>query len=185
MAKRGFKGCGKVLLKDIETQPWRDCCADLSGPWTAHANDKDTEFHALTLIDPFASWAETVPAKTKKAPCIRDLILNHWFRQHPRPSRFIFDQGSEFDNSWSHTLLRQWHMKPEPMMVKNPQANAVVERPHKIVADVLHVQLTCCHQHDDPVSDLLQAAAHGICATSHGATGHSPGHFICNKCMTL
>ena len=120
MAKRGLKNCGKVPLKDVETQPWRNCCADLSGPWTAHANDKDTEFHALTLVDPFASWAEIAPVKTKKAPCIRDLILNHWFRRCPRPSRFIFDQGSEFANSWVCTLLRQWCAKLEPTTVKNP-----------------------------------------------------------------
>jgi len=80
MAKRGLKGHGKVPLKEIEMQTWRNCCTDSSGPWMAHVNDGDTEFHALTLVDPFASWVETVPVKTKKAPHIRDLVLNHWFR---------------------------------------------------------------------------------------------------------
>ena len=71
-----MKGCGKVPLKDIESQPWKDVCADLSGPWKATVNDKETAFHALALVDPFASWVEMVPIKTKQAPLTHDLFLN-------------------------------------------------------------------------------------------------------------
>ena len=56
---------------------------------------------------------------------------------------------------------------------------------HKILADVLHVQLACHHEHDDPVSDQLQPAAHGVCAAAHGTTGHTPGQLIHNKDVTL
>ena len=79
-AKRRMKGWAKVPLKDIESQPWKDVCADLSGPWKATVNGKEMAFHALTLVDPFASWVETVPIKTKQAPPIRDLILNNLLR---------------------------------------------------------------------------------------------------------
>ena len=157
----------------------------MSGLWTAHVNNKDVEFHALTLIDPFASWIEIAPTKTKKTPCTRDLISNHWFRQHPRPSRFVFDQGSEFDNSWSCASLRRWCTKPEPIAVKNPRANAVVEHLHKIMADMLRAQLTHHHENDDPTSDMLQTAAHGVRSTVHGTTGHTPGQLIHNKDMML
>ena len=68
--KRGLRGYGKVPLKEIETQPWKDMCVDLSGPWTAQINGKDLEFHALTMIDPFTSWPEIIPIYTKEAPYI-------------------------------------------------------------------------------------------------------------------
>ena len=75
-----MKGCVKVPFKNIESQPWKDVCADLSGPWKATVNGKETAFHTLTLIDPFASWVETVQIKTKQASPIHDIILNNWLR---------------------------------------------------------------------------------------------------------
>ena len=46
-------------------------------------------------------------------------------------------------------------------------------------------QLTRRHEHDDPVSDMLQAAAYGIHATVHGTTGYAPSQLVYNKDMIL
>ena len=61
----------------------------------------------------------------------------------------------------------------------------MVERLHKIVADVSRAQLACHHKNDDPISDMLQAAAHGVRSTVHGTTGRTPGQLACNKDVTL
>ena len=53
------------------------------------------------------------------------------------------------------------------------------------MADVLRAQLACCHENDDPISDVLQAAACGIRSTVHGMTGCTPGQLVCDKDMTL
>ena len=50
---------------------------------------------------------------------------------------------------------------------------------------MLRAQLACRHENDDPISDMLQAAACGIRSTVHGMTGCIPGQLICNKDMTL
>jgi hypothetical protein len=139
--KRGLRGYGKIPLKDIETQPWKDVCTDLSGPWQAKVNHKKISFHALTCIDPFTSWIEIIPIYTKEAPFIRDQFLQQWLRRYPRPSRVIFDQGTEFDNTWMYALCARWHIKPEPITVKNPRANAIVERLHKVMGDMLDANL--------------------------------------------
>ena len=61
----------------------------------------------------------------------------------------------------------------------------MVKRLHKIMADMLRAQLTCHHENDDPVSDMLQAAACGVRSTAHGTTGCAPGQLVCDKDMTL
>ena len=53
------------------------------------------------------------------------------------------------------------------------------------MADVLRAQLAHRHENDDPISDMLQAAACGVRSTVHGTTGHTPGQLICNEDMTL
>ena len=50
-AKRGLRGMGKLPMKDVETEPWKDVAVDLSGPWTATIDKKKVEFHTFTIID--------------------------------------------------------------------------------------------------------------------------------------
>ena len=69
-----------------------------------------------------------------------------------------------------YTLCKRWNIKPEPITVKNPQANAIVEHLHKLMGDMLRCALSRHHQHDDPAADLLSAAAYGVQATVHGTT---------------
>jgi transposase InsO family protein len=128
--KRGMRGYGKVPLKDIETEPWKDVAVDLSGPWKAVTNNATIIFHALTIIDVFTSWVEIIPIITKNAQYVSEQIEQEWIRRYPRPSRIIFDQGGEFDNNWFVSLLQKWEIKREPTTVKNPRANAIVEQLH-------------------------------------------------------
>jgi len=183
--KRGGRGYGKVPLKDMEQAPWKDACVDLSGPWKAKIDDKVVYFHALTIVDPFTSWVEIIPVLSKKKNHIRDLFEQEWLRRYPRPSRVIYDQGGEFDNDEFHCLLSKWYIKKEPITVKNPTANAIVEQLHCIMGDMLHVQIASRHAHDDPVRDYLSAAAYGIRATVHGTTLYSPGQVVFNKDMIV
>ena len=183
--KRGVRGYGKTPLKDVETQPWKDVCLDLSGPWKAKVNHKKIEFHSLTCIDPFTGWVEITPIYTKEAPFIRDQFLQQWLRRYPRPVRAIFDQGTEFDNAWMYALCRRWHIHPEAITVRNPRANAIVERLHKVMGDMLRCQLVKKHDKDDPVADLLSAAAYGVRCTVHGTTQYTPGQLVFSKDMIL
>ena len=183
--KRGLRGMGKLPLKDAETQPWKDIAVDLSGPWTANIDGKDVDFHTLTVMDVFTSWVEIIPIHTKKTDSIRDLFVQEWLRRYPRPSRVIFDQGGEFDSVSFKGMLGLWYILPVPITVKNPRANSIVERMHRVLGDMLRVQLTKEHPHDDPVKDLTSAAAYAIRSTVHGTTQFTPGQLVFSKDMIL
>jgi len=98
LGKRGLQGVGKIPLKDVEMEPWKDVSLDLSGPWKAIVDKREVIFHTLTIIDTFTGWPEIIPITTKKSEVIRDLFIQEWLRRYPRPSQVIYDAGGEFDN---------------------------------------------------------------------------------------
>ena len=181
--KRGGKGYGKVPKKDVERGPWRDVCVDLAGPWKTKVNGKQTEIFALTLIDPFTSWVETVRIKGKPGEHIIDQIEQEWLYRYPRPERIIFDQGSEFDNQYMRRLCKKWNIKPEPITAKNPRANSIVERLHFTMGNKLRAQLASDHKHHDPIKEVLAAATYGVRAAVHSVTGFTPGELVFKRDM--
>ena len=183
--KRGLRGYGKVPVKDVETTPWKDVAVDLSGPWKAYVNDKLVFFHTLTIIDVFTGWVEIIPIETKEQGVIRDLVVREWLRRYPRPSRIIYDLGGEFDNDYFRAMCTLWYIKPTPITNKNPRANAIVERMHSILGDMIRVQLASKHPKENPVEDLTSAAAYALRATVHGVTKYTPAQLVYNKDMIL
>jgi len=184
-AKRGVRGMGKVPIKDTEIEPWRDIAIDLSGPWKAMVNSKERFFHTLTIIDVFTGWPEIVPIDAKTKQPIADLVEQEWFRRCPIPSRVIFDQGGEFDNNVFHGLCTKWFIHPVPITAKNPRANAIVERMHRVLGDMLRVELVKCHEKDDPIKDLTSAAAYAMRDAVHGVTKYTPSQLVFAKDIIL
>ena len=82
-------------------------------------------------------------------------------------------------------MLTRWYVKPEPITVKNPRANAIVERMHRVLGDMLRIQLAKRHQHDEPIADMTSAAAYAIRATVHGTTKYTPSQLLYAKDMVL
>jgi len=184
-AKQGAQGMGKVPIKDKEMEPWRDIAIDLSGPWKAMVNVKERFFHTLTIIDVFTGWPEIIPIDTKTKPPIADLVEQEWFRGYPRPARVIFDHGGEIDNHVFHCLCIKWYICPAPITTKNPRTNAIVERIHRVLGDMLRVQLVKCHEKDGPIKDLTSAAAYAMRATVHGVTKCTPSQLVFANDMIL
>ena len=133
----------------------------------------------------FTGWVEIIPITTKKSEVISDLFVQEWLRRYPRPSRVIFDAGGEFDCQSFHTKCLVWFVNPIPITVKNPRANAIVERMHQVLGDMLRVQLASTHAKDDPVKDLTSAAAYAMRATVHGVTKYTPSQLVFAKDMIL
>jgi len=185
LAKRGFPGMGHVPLKDVETEPWKDVAVDLAGPWTAHIDGKDVLFHTFTIVDVFSGWVEIIPISTKKMETIAELFVREWIRRYPRPSRVIFDAGGEFDNEIFTAMLNLWFINRAPVTVKNPRANAIVERMHRVLGDMLRAQLVRLHPKEDVVYELTSAAAYGIRATVHGTTRFTPAQIVYNRDLIL
>ena len=184
-AKRGVRGRGMIPPKDAETEPWKDIAVDLSGPWKATIDGGTVNFHTLTIIDVFTGWVEIIPIDTKKMESISSLLEREWLRRYPRPSRVLFDAGGEFNNQAFQALLTKWFIKPEPITVKNPTANAIVERMHQVLGNMLRAQLVKTYGQEDVVAELTSAAAFGIRASMHGTNKATPAQLVYGKDLIL
>jgi hypothetical protein len=56
---------------------------------------------------------------------------------------------------------------------------------HKVLGDMIRIQLASRHKHDDPINDLTSAAAYAIRAAVHGTTKHTPSQLVYTKDMIL
>ena len=116
---------------------------------------------------------------------VGDAFKREWLRRYPRPGRVIFDAGSEFDNKYFRDLLKMWFVNDCPITVRNPRANAIVERMHLVLGNMLRCQLAKLYPTEDVVAELTSAAAFAIRATVHGTTRYTPAQMVFSKDMIL
>ena len=186
VGKKGQRGMGYIPVKDVETEPWKDIAVDLHGPLKAIVNGEEVIFHTLSIIDVFTGWVEIIPITTKITESTADLVVQNWLRRYPRPSRIIYDRGGEFDSEYFRKeICARWYIHPDPVTVKNPRANAIVERMHRVLNDMLRCQLATKHPKENVIAELTSAAAYGLRATVHGTTKYTPAQLVFNKDLIL
>jgi hypothetical protein len=145
---------------------------------------------ALTMIDPKTSWFKIVELplirqlKTsttdgkessirgeifdKTSERIARFVNNMWLSRYPRCRFMIYKNGSEFKPNFEY-LCVTYGIKPKPTMIKNPQANVVLECSHQVLA-----QMLCTAELDiakivtpDDVNVFLDNVAWAIHSTYH------------------
>jgi hypothetical protein len=86
------------------------------------------------MIDPATGWFEIVKATNKSATSIQDLFHNTWLARYPRPQFIVFEMGAN-SNVSSNKRVTIMALKSNQLQVTtiNPQANAIIERVHKVV----------------------------------------------------
>ena len=191
--KTGKPKYGKLPAKRAEVEPWAQVDIDLIGPYTIKTNKKDSKglpielvLVAMTFIDPATGWFEIaeVPYEDQSSARISKLFDQVWLCRYPRPNRVRFDNGSEFKKDFI-PLLEDFAIKPKPTTIKNPQSNAIIERVHQVVGDMLRVHDLKNYSFDeiDPWGPILQNIAYAIRSTHHTTTNASPGQLVFGRDM--
>jgi hypothetical protein len=96
----------------------------------------------------------------------------------------IYDNSSEFKLHFEH-LCDSYGIKRKPSTVKNPQANAILERVHQVLGQMLRtleLDMAVSVSPDD-VDVLLDNAAWAIRSTYHTVLKASPGAAIFGRDM--
>ncbi len=133
---------------------------------------KDINF--LIMIDACTGWVEFAPMLNKRAIHTAKLFLKHWLCWYPPSCTEIFDDGTEFIGDHFQEMLASYNIQPHPTMMKNPQANVIVECNHSHLLDQL-----CCtiFKETDWISDLdtiIQASTFAFWATVPFNTPYLP-----------
>ncbi len=163
----------------------------------------------LTLIDPATSWFEIVELPTvaqemtvspvckgkkvtfakntkvaapyfdKSLAEISNLVYKTWFSRYPCCWYLIYNNGSEFKLHFQ-SLCNMYGIKRKPTSVKNPQANAILERIRGVLGNMLRSsELDMAESvKDSDIDVFLSDAAWAVCSTYHTVLKASPGAAI-------
>ena len=139
---------------------------NLIGPFTLKGKDgTEFDFICLTMIDPVSSWFKIVelpvttdavipidtkgqrgtkthnntklPYFDKSSTMVSHLVNKTWFNHYPHCQYILYDNGRKFKLHFE-ALCESYGIKHKPTSVKNPQANAILERLHQVITTMLH-----------------------------------------------
>jgi transposase InsO family protein len=188
--KKARKHYGHLTRADSHTLvPWDQVAVDLIGPWTIATKNKTVKLTCLTTIDLATRWIEIQRVHVKTAENVALLFDRAWLPRYPRPTTVIHDAGTEFGQEFSD-LLSSYGIHEVTTTVKNPRANAILERVHGVIGDMLrtydfeHQKLdSWAKERQDPFDGFLAAVSFAIRATYQTSIGTSPAAMVFQRDM--
>ena len=188
LANRGF---GNLPPREANVAPWFEVAVDTIGPWTVRVRNQNVQLYAVTIIDTATNLVELVRISSPTAARAANAFEHGWLFRYPRPVRVVHDQGSEYQGQEFAALLQRWGgIDNVPISVRNPQANAICERMHQVVGNVLR---TLLYSHppqniqgaNDLVDYALATASHALRSSCHRTMGLSPGAVVFHRDMLI
>ena len=184
------RGYGLLPERDVQGQPFTDVAVDLIGPWNIEIEGQTYEFNALTCIDPVTNLTELTRVDRKTSRHITRKFEQTWLSRYPWPRNCIHDNGGEFTGWEFQQLLQRTNIKDKPTTSRNPTANAICERMHQTVGNVLRTLLYTnpprnLDEASDLVDDALATAMHAMRTNVATTLGSSPGALVFSRDMFL
>ena len=137
-----------------------------------------------------SNLVELIRIDNKTAEHVRNKFQQCWLARYPRPLRIVHDKGNEFIGGEFQWLLSRLSVKDIPSTSKNPQSNAICERMHQTVGNILQTLLHSnppakVTQARDIVDQALSQAMHAIRTTVMTTLGSTPGALAFSRDMFL
>jgi len=82
-------------------------------------------------------------------------------------------------------IKNDYGIKGKPITVRNPQANAIVERVHQVIGNIIRTfELESNYlDEDDPWKGILSATAFAVRSTFHTSLQSTPGQLVFGRDM--
>ena len=180
--KKTSKKYGKLPEKEAEAEPWMRLCVDLIGPYKIKRKGKpELTLWCVTMIDPATGWFEMREIPNKEAITIANLVEQTWLTRYPWPQLLIYDRGKEFMGEFAKMVKEDYGIKRKGITTRNPQANAIIERIHQTIGNVIRtfqVQDDAYLDEDDPWSGILAATMFAVRATYHTTLQATPTQLV-------
>ena len=182
---------GEIPARNDTSIPFEEVAVDMIGPWEVPVQGIGRIMvRALTMIDIASTLSELRRVDNLTAENTAMVFENEWLSRYPRPMRVIHDAGKEFVGMYFQAMLIQNGIKPVPITVKNPQANAVCERLHWTIGNQIRTQVhsnppTTMGTAYDFIDSVLASAQYAMRAGTHRTMEISPGALVFNRDMML
>jgi len=178
---------GHLPPRDQVLAPWYELAVDSIGPWYIDVGGTRSqagiyEFRALTCIDTVTNLTELI--RTDGAPdstqsCHK--IDQAWMCRYPWPKRVVHDGGPEFKAAFQSHIQDKYQAKTVQTTAHNPQANAICERMHLTVQQLINIYCDInrptTREHARAIVDrALSTASHALRINISRSLGNnSPG----------
>ena len=179
----------KLSAKQAETQLWVKLCIDLIGKYRMTPNnkggrkyamkgkkDKDVYLQALTMIEPATSWIEIRSVPETRGDLVANQIKLAWLTRYLLPNKITIDSGKEILAKFKTMMVYDYGIQCNFISVRNPQANAIVERLHHTIGNIIrafkiqHIEL----DNENPWEGILLSLMFAIQCTVCTSTQHTP-----------
>ena len=180
-AKPSSKKYGLLPPKNPEVIPWKTLCIDLIGPYKFGSDKKEVVLHCMTMIDPATGWFEIVQVPNKQADEIINLLEFTWLTRYPWPTEVVMDRGKEFAREVRDTLIDEYGVIRKLITTRNPQANAIVERAHQVIHNMIRSMQLRDADDIDPTygwTGILSAVRQAMRCTVHTTTRATPTQLV-------
>ena len=117
-----------------------------------------------------------IPNKT--AAEIADITKKTWFTRYPLPQRIVFDHGTEFMAEFAKMCHNEYGLKRRPITTRNPQSNAIIERIHQTIGNIIRTFDVSNIVNNDPWSGILAATMFAVHTTYHTKLQASPMQLV-------
>ena len=190
--KRGKKAYGKLPPKEAEATPWDTLCVDLIGKYQftpkgggkkyqmTTKSGKTVYLQAVTMIDPATGWVEIRALPGARADYVANQVELAWLTRYPLPSQIIFDRGNEFLAEFKTLIDKDYGITKRPITARNPQANAILERVHQTIGNIIRTMKVHEMTLDDenPWDGILASTMFALRATVHTTTKFTPTQLV-------
>jgi transposase InsO family protein len=139
--KNSNKSYGHLPPREAEICPWRVVALDLIGPWKIKVLGTWLTIQALTIVDTTTNYPEIIRIRDKSTAEVITQFENAWLSRYPKPRFVIHDQGPEFKSYEFQQYLARIGINRRRSTVKNPQSNALIERMHQTMGNILRTLL--------------------------------------------
>jgi transposase InsO family protein len=117
---------------------------------------------------------------------VANIVEQEWFSRYPWPRQITFDRGSEFIGQDIQKMIKEdYAINAKPITVRNPQANAIVERVHQVIGNSIRTfELESNYlDKEDPWKGILSATAFAVQSTFHTTVRTTTGQLVFGRDM--
>jgi hypothetical protein len=185
--KGSNKGYGQLIPRTVNMIIWDTIAVDTIGPWTTTINDHEYIFRALTIIDINSNLTEIVRIDNPSAQHVSMKFQNTWLARYPRPTKCIHDNGGEFGPEFQQ-MLQINGIQSISTTIKNPQSNAICERMHSTIENMIRTRLHNTHINLSPndfIDTIIADAIFALRASIHQTMQTTPSIIAFKRDMLL
>ena len=130
------------------------------------------------MINPAKGWLKMAQIPNKTASEIADITKKTWFTTYPLPQRIVFDRGTEFMAEFAKMCQSYYGLKSKPITTRNPQSNAIIERIHQTIRNIIRTFVVSNIINNNTWSGILAATMFAVRATYHTTLQGYPMHLV-------